>query len=193
MKWNINKHCSIAFRNGVKEGRKIHTQPLHYRTHSLQGRKPLLLWPELALDFLQYWLCLEVPCRDRRLGPTVVPWTCKRSSLQGSAGVQSLQPRPLLTLEFAYLKELSRIPLTSCYRFFPYRVFGMFAHTEDRETVYAWFTFSHWLVYANSAANPIIYNFLSGESSPVTSLQTTAQGKGWMTRRCQHSWTVGKA
>nr|XP_023416983.1 orexin receptor type 2 [Cavia porcellus] len=43
------------------------------------------------------------------------------------------------------------------------RVFGMFAHTEDRETVYAWFTFSHWLVYANSAANPIIYNFLSGK------------------------------
>ncbi|KAJ1150465.1 hypothetical protein NDU88_003256, partial [Pleurodeles waltl] len=41
------------------------------------------------------------------------------------------------------------------------RVFGMFAHTNDRETVYAWFTFSHWLVYANSAANPIIYNFLS--------------------------------
>ncbi|KAM4835756.1 orexin receptor type 2 [Thomomys bottae] len=43
------------------------------------------------------------------------------------------------------------------------RVFGMFAHAEDRETVYAWFTFSHWLVYANSAANPIIYNFLSGK------------------------------
>ncbi|XP_041535650.1 orexin receptor type 2 [Microtus oregoni] len=43
------------------------------------------------------------------------------------------------------------------------RVFGMFTHTEDRETVYAWFTFSHWLVYANSAANPIIYNFLSGK------------------------------
>ncbi|XP_069462244.1 orexin receptor type 2 isoform X2 [Ambystoma mexicanum] len=41
------------------------------------------------------------------------------------------------------------------------RVFGMFANTNDRETVYAWFTFSHWLVYANSAANPIIYNFLS--------------------------------
>uniref|UniRef100_A0A452SEB4 Uncharacterized protein n=2 Tax=Ursus americanus TaxID=9643 RepID=A0A452SEB4_URSAM len=39
----------------------------------------------------------------------------------------------------------------------------MFTHTEDRETVYAWFTFSHWLVYANSAANPIIYNFLSGK------------------------------
>ncbi|XP_029451556.1 orexin receptor type 2 [Rhinatrema bivittatum] len=43
------------------------------------------------------------------------------------------------------------------------RVFGMFSHTNDRETVYAWFTFSHWLVYANSAANPIIYNFLSGK------------------------------
>uniref|UniRef100_A0A673FLX0 Hypocretin (orexin) receptor 2 n=1 Tax=Sinocyclocheilus rhinocerous TaxID=307959 RepID=A0A673FLX0_9TELE len=28
---------------------------------------------------------------------------------------------------------------------------------------YAWFTFSHWLIYANSAANPIIYNFLSGK------------------------------
>uniref|UniRef100_A0A6I8N0S0 Uncharacterized protein n=2 Tax=Ornithorhynchus anatinus TaxID=9258 RepID=A0A6I8N0S0_ORNAN len=39
----------------------------------------------------------------------------------------------------------------------------MFTHIEDRETVYAWFTFSHWLVYANSAANPIIYNFLSGK------------------------------
>ncbi|KAK6489864.1 orexin receptor type 2-like [Huso huso] len=43
------------------------------------------------------------------------------------------------------------------------RVFGTFNHTNDRETVYAWFTFSHWLVYANSAANPIIYNFLSGK------------------------------
>ncbi|XP_040282743.1 orexin receptor type 2 [Bufo bufo] len=43
------------------------------------------------------------------------------------------------------------------------RVFGMFAQTNNRETVYAWFTFSHWLVYANSAANPIIYNFLSGK------------------------------
>ncbi|NXM64546.1 OX2R protein, partial [Illadopsis cleaveri] len=43
------------------------------------------------------------------------------------------------------------------------RVFGMFNHVDDRETVYAWFTFSHWLVYANSAANPIIYNFLSGK------------------------------
>lgn len=43
------------------------------------------------------------------------------------------------------------------------RVFGMFRQTSDREAVYACFTFSHWLVYANSAANPIIYNFLSGE------------------------------
>ncbi|TEA36906.1 hypothetical protein DBR06_SOUSAS210020 [Sousa chinensis] len=34
---------------------------------------------------------------------------------------------------------------------------------SDREAVYACFTFSHWLVYANSAANPIIYNFLSGK------------------------------
>ncbi|XP_056291929.1 orexin receptor type 2 [Pseudoliparis swirei] len=41
------------------------------------------------------------------------------------------------------------------------RVFGTFRKTDDRETVYAWFTFSHWLIYANSAANPIIYNFLS--------------------------------
>ncbi|XP_038593892.1 orexin receptor type 2 [Micropterus salmoides] len=43
------------------------------------------------------------------------------------------------------------------------RVFGTFRSTNDRETVYAWFTFSHWLIYANSAANPIIYNFLSGK------------------------------
>ncbi|KAL0964656.1 hypothetical protein UPYG_G00327120 [Umbra pygmaea] len=43
------------------------------------------------------------------------------------------------------------------------RVFGTFKNTNNRETVYAWFTFSHWLVYANSAANPIIYNFLSGK------------------------------
>ncbi|XP_066573309.1 orexin/Hypocretin receptor type 1 [Amia ocellicauda] len=43
------------------------------------------------------------------------------------------------------------------------RVSGVFDNTADRETVYAWFTFSHWLVYANSAANPIIYNFLSGK------------------------------
>uniref|UniRef100_A0A3Q3WRP7 Orexin receptor type 2 n=1 Tax=Mola mola TaxID=94237 RepID=A0A3Q3WRP7_MOLML len=43
------------------------------------------------------------------------------------------------------------------------RVFGTFKNTDDREKVYAWFTFSHWLIYANSAANPIIYNFLSGK------------------------------
>ncbi|CAL8299874.1 unnamed protein product [Merluccius merluccius] len=43
------------------------------------------------------------------------------------------------------------------------RVFGTFKNTNDRETVYAWFTFSHWLIYANSAANPIVYNFLSGK------------------------------
>ncbi|XP_067863045.1 orexin receptor type 2-like [Heptranchias perlo] len=43
------------------------------------------------------------------------------------------------------------------------RVFGMFENSNDRDAIYAWFTFSHWLVYANSAANPIIYNFLSGK------------------------------
>lgn len=61
----------------------------------------------------------------------------------------------------------------------------MFTHTEDRETVYAWFTFSHWLVYANSAANPIIYNFLSGEFSTVSSILATVltKGEGPMARR----------
>ncbi|MBN3311592.1 OX2R protein, partial [Atractosteus spatula] len=43
------------------------------------------------------------------------------------------------------------------------RVSGVFDNAGDREAIYAWFTFSHWLVYANSAANPIIYNFLSGK------------------------------
>ncbi|CAL8257371.1 unnamed protein product [Lota lota] len=43
------------------------------------------------------------------------------------------------------------------------RVFGSFKNSNDRETIYAWFTFSHWLIYANSAANPIVYNFLSGK------------------------------
>ncbi|XP_051880804.1 orexin receptor type 2 [Pristis pectinata] len=43
------------------------------------------------------------------------------------------------------------------------RVFGIFDNINDRATLYALFTFSHWLVYANSAANPIIYNFLSGK------------------------------
>ncbi|XP_060710991.1 orexin receptor type 2 [Hemiscyllium ocellatum] len=43
------------------------------------------------------------------------------------------------------------------------RVFGAFDNVNNRATLYAWFTFSHWLVYANSAANPIIYNFLSGK------------------------------
>ncbi|ELW48641.1 Orexin receptor type 1 [Tupaia chinensis] len=43
------------------------------------------------------------------------------------------------------------------------RVFGMFRHAHDREAVYACFTLSHWLVYANSAANPVIYSFLSGK------------------------------
>ncbi|MGH0164682.1 UNVERIFIED_CONTAM: hypothetical protein FKN15_047574 [Acipenser sinensis] len=43
------------------------------------------------------------------------------------------------------------------------RVFRRFENSDDREAIYAWFTFSHWLVYANSAANPIIYNFLSGK------------------------------
>ena len=43
------------------------------------------------------------------------------------------------------------------------RVFGMFRQASEREACYACFTFSHWLVYAHSAANPIIYNFLSGK------------------------------
>ncbi|XP_028843905.1 orexin receptor type 2 [Denticeps clupeoides] len=43
------------------------------------------------------------------------------------------------------------------------RVFGSFEYTDNREKVYACFTISHWLIYANSAANPIIYNFLSGK------------------------------
>ncbi|KAI3362668.1 hypothetical protein L3Q82_001742 [Scortum barcoo] len=54
------------------------------------------------------------------------------------------------------------------------RVLGSFKNTNDRETVYAWFTFSHWLIYANSAANPIIYNFLSGKF--VTCLTYLDQG-----------------
>ncbi|CAB1338521.1 unnamed protein product [Coregonus sp. 'balchen'] len=52
------------------------------------------------------------------------------------------------------------------------RVFGTFKYTNSRETVYAWFTFSHWLIYANSAANPIIYNFLSGEFISIYLNQT---------------------
>ncbi|XP_032911782.1 orexin receptor type 2 isoform X3 [Catharus ustulatus] len=52
------------------------------------------------------------------------------------------------------------------------RVLGMFNHADDRETVYAWFTFSHWLVYANSAANPIIYNFLSDIPAMLSPLKS---------------------
>lgn len=51
----------------------------------------------------------------------------------------------------------------------------MFRQASDREAVYACFTFSHWLVYANSAANPIIYNFLSGK---WTTDMTTVGGHG---------------
>ncbi|MGH0139284.1 UNVERIFIED_CONTAM: hypothetical protein FKN15_037074 [Acipenser sinensis] len=53
------------------------------------------------------------------------------------------------------------------------RVCGTFDYTNDRETVYAWFTFSHWLVYANSAANPIIYNFLSEHGGSRSCLEMT--------------------
>lgn len=60
---------------------------------------------------------------------------------------------------------------------FTHRVFGTFKNTNDRETVYAWFTFSHWLIYANSAANPIIYNFLSGEFAAFSCLK-------WSTLDC---------
>ncbi|XP_031960552.1 orexin receptor type 2 isoform X2 [Corvus kubaryi] len=52
------------------------------------------------------------------------------------------------------------------------RVLGMFNHADDRETVYAWFMFSHWLVYANSAANPIIYNFLSDIPAMLSPLKS---------------------
>lgn len=53
----------------------------------------------------------------------------------------------------------------------------MFHQASDREAVYACFTFSHWLVYANSAANPIIYNFLSGEwAGAVTEGSNRPQG-----------------
>lgn len=56
----------------------------------------------------------------------------------------------------------------------------MFNNADDRETVYAWFTFSHWLVYANSAANPIIYNFLSGKligMFPIIGAESNTQPK----------------
>ncbi|XP_069744195.1 orexin receptor type 2 [Narcine bancroftii] len=43
------------------------------------------------------------------------------------------------------------------------RVLGIFNNVHDRTTLYALFTVSHWLVYTNSAANPIIYNFLSSK------------------------------
>lgn len=71
----------------------------------------------------------------------------------------------------------------------------MFRQARDREAVYACFTFSHWLVYANSAANPIIYNFLSGEwageavtgwrQSPgqQSSRPQSKPHKGWWGRR----------
>lgn len=57
----------------------------------------------------------------------------------------------------------------------------MFRHASDREAVYACFTFSHWLVYANSAANPIIYNFLSGKW-PVDVMTEDGHGP-WVRRR----------
>lgn len=49
------------------------------------------------------------------------------------------------------------------------------------EAVYACFTFSHWLVYANSAANPIIYNF-----SVVSGLETQSN-RGWQQSPGQQS------
>lgn len=69
------------------------------------------------------------------------------------------------------MRLLPRMHMSPCTHVYPVsdcpllgpRVFGMFRQASDREAVYACFTFSHWLVYANSAANPIIYNFLSGE------------------------------
>lgn len=61
-------------------------------------------------------------------------------------------------------------------------MFGSFQHGNDRETVYAWFTFSHWLIYANSAANPIIYNFLSGEL--VISFLFSWKHCEWIWRQC---------
>ncbi|XP_035698696.1 orexin receptor type 1-like [Branchiostoma floridae] len=41
------------------------------------------------------------------------------------------------------------------------RVYGFFDNTHDREGLYAAFTVSHWLLYLNSAINPLIYNFMS--------------------------------
>lgn len=62
-----------------------------------------------------------------------------------------------------------------------FRVFGAFEYTNNREAVYAWFTISHWLIYANSAANPIVYNFLSGKLKNVLAcsvLQTLTPSTG---------------
>lgn len=75
--------------------------------------------------------------------------------------------RPLSAIGFPINQRQSLIPFESAPSqltvLLTCRVFGTFKNTNDRETVYAWFTFSHWLIYANSAANPIIYNFLSGK------------------------------
>ncbi|KAI8489235.1 Orexin receptor type 2 [Branchiostoma belcheri] len=41
------------------------------------------------------------------------------------------------------------------------RVYGFFDVTNNRQGVYAAFMVSHWLLYLNSAINPLIYNFMS--------------------------------
>nr|AYA73846.1 orexin receptor-1 [Branchiostoma japonicum] len=41
------------------------------------------------------------------------------------------------------------------------RVYGFFELMNDRSGLYAAFTVSHWLLYLNSAINPLIYNFMS--------------------------------
>ncbi|XP_078093247.1 orexin/Hypocretin receptor type 1-like [Mustelus asterias] len=79
------------------------------------------------------------------------------------------------------------------------RVFGMFENSDERDAIYAWFTFSHWLVYANSAANPIIYNFFSGKfreefkaafSCCLPGAQSRNKFKGQTHTRSQKSITV---
>ncbi|MGH0131100.1 UNVERIFIED_CONTAM: hypothetical protein FKN15_009742 [Acipenser sinensis] len=119
---------------------------------------PYLQIPGTSSVVQRKWTPLQ--CSTQSSGPE----TIKIKTNAGAAEIKQIQARRktarmLVVVLFVFALCYLPISILNILK----RVFGTFNHTNDRETVYAWFTFSHWLVYANSAANPIIYNFLSGK------------------------------
>ncbi|XP_041090099.1 orexin receptor type 1-like [Polyodon spathula] len=137
----------------------------------------------LCLMFMAYFLifrklwCRQIPGTTTAMARKWIPLSRHAASAQQGTPSSSSHRSVALSAEIKQLrarhktaKMLLVVLLVFALCYLPIsvlnilkRVFRRFENSDDREAIYAWFTFSHWLVYANSAANPIIYNFLSGK------------------------------